>query len=130
MKKIIYIIMLTSIIITSIGINSNIYAGSHSAGEIVKDADTFVHTGELVGSSIIKQNDMKDLSDTVYNILLVVAIIAAVLVGAILGLKFIMEGAEGKAEIQKALVPYVIGCVVAFGAFTIWKIIVDVLQGM
>ncbi len=41
-----------------------------------------------------------------------------------------MEGAEGKAEVQKALVPYVIGCVVIFGAFAIWKIVVTVLQGL
>ena len=40
-----------------------------------------------------------------------------------------MEGTSGKAEAKKALVPYAIGCAVVFGSFTIWKIVVTVLQG-
>ena len=56
------------------------------------------------------------------------AIIVAVFVGAILGIQFIIGGATAKAEIQKALPPYLIGCAVAFGAFFIWKIVVIILQ--
>ena len=37
---------------------------------------------------------------------------------------------EEKAEIKTMLIPYIIGCVVVFGAFTIWKIVVDILQSV
>ena len=38
--------------------------------------------------------------------------------------------ASKKAEVKKSLIPYVAGCVVVFGAFTIWKIIVTILQSI
>ena len=41
-----------------------------------------------------------------------------------------MGSIEEKAEIKTMLIPYIIGCVVVFGAFTIWKIVVDILQSM
>lgn len=101
----------------------------HTAGEMINEADAFLEAGGN-GDSIIKEEELKTLSDTIYNILLVVAIIVAVILGALLGIKFLMEGASGKAEVQKALLPYIIGCVVVFGSFTIWKIVVEVLQGL
>ena len=52
--------------------------------------------------------------------------IVAVLIGAILGIKFMIGSVEEKAEIKAALVPFIIGCVVVFGAFGIWKIVVTI----
>ena len=80
------------------------------------------------GIKAFGKDELKEISNTIYNVLLVVGIVIAVILGAIMGVKFIIEGAEGKAEVQKALVPYVIGCVVVFGAFAIWKIVVTILQ--
>ena len=42
-----------------------------------------------------------------------------------MGLQFIFQSAEGKAKISEALVPYIIGCVIVFGAFGIWKLAID-----
>lgn len=50
------------------------------------------------------------------------------LVGTVLGIQFMVASAEDKAEVKKALVPYVIGCIVIFGAFTIWSIAVNIGQ--
>ncbi len=99
-------------------------SADHNLGEILTSADDFLNNGE----SEIDENKLKSMKDTVYNILLVIAIIVAVFVGAILGIQFIIGGATAKAEIQKALPPYLIGCAVAFGAFFIWKIVVIILQ--
>ena len=33
---------------------------------------------------------------------------------------------EEKAQIKEALIPFVIGCIVAFGAFGIWKIFITI----
>ncbi len=101
-----------------------------TAGKVIGDGDSFIQKGNDKASDIFSKEELQDLSSTIYNILLVIGIVIAVLLGAILGIKFMLEGAEGKAEVQKALVPYVIGCIVIFGAFTIWKIVVTVLQGL
>jgi hypothetical protein len=129
MKKIICITIIAVISIISI-ITPATYATTHTAGDVISDADSFIEAGKESASTVITEDNLKALSNTVYNILLVLGIIMAVIIGAVLGIKFMMEGVEGKAEVQKALVPYVIGCVVIFGAFTIWKIVVLVLNGM
>ena len=105
-------------------------AEKSTAGKVIGDGDSFTEIGSQHASDIFSTSELQDLSSTIYNILLVVGIVIAVLLGAVLGIKFMIEGAEGKAEVQKALVPYVIGCIVIFGAFAIWKIVVTVLQGL
>ncbi|MCI8361734.1 MAG: hypothetical protein HFJ41_01000 [Clostridia bacterium] len=130
MKKIISIILLIITFVVLLSMQSYTYATSHTAGEVIKEADGFIQKGQAGANGLITQEKLKELSDTIYNILLVVGIIAAVLIGVLLGIKFMTSGVEGKAEVQKALIIYVMGCVVVFGAFTIWKIVVTVLQGI
>ncbi len=130
MKKIISIILLIITFVVLLNMQSYTYATSHTAGEVIKEADGFIQKGQAGANGLITQEKLKELSDTIYNILLVVGIIAAVLIGVLLGIKFMTAGVEGKAEVQKALIIYVMGCVVVFGAFTIWKIVVTVLQGI
>lgn len=133
MRKIaICLVLVISIVMLNV---SNIYATSgntaqkHTLGEIIKESEDFISAGEKEGEKI-SQDNLKNLSDTIYNILLVLGIVVAVIVGVILGIKFMTEGVEGQAEIKKALIPYIIGCVIVFGAFTIWKIVVDIMQTM
>ena len=68
------------------------------------------------------------MSNTVYNILFILGIVIAVIWGLVIAIKFITGSVEEKAEVKKTLIPYVAGCVVLFGAFTIWKIVVTILQ--
>lgn len=131
MKKYIKIIYMLFIIVTIFIVSNPICAGStHSSGEIISEAESFIETGKSNANNKINPSDLKDMSDTLYNILLVVGIIAAIIVGLIMGIKFIMGSIEEKAEIKTMLIPYIIGCVVVFGAFTIWKVVVDILQSM
>lgn len=102
---------------------------SGALGGIIQGANSFISSGETA-SEKMSQTDLMNLSNNMYNILLVLGIVVAVIIGMILGIKFITTGADGKAEVKNALVPYFIGCVVVFGAFTIWKIVVDILQSM
>lgn len=89
------------------------------------DADDFITDGS---------NDKLDMQDfqtqfgDIYNIVLQIGVGLAVIVGIVLGVKFILSSVEGKAEVKKMLITYVISCVVIFGSFGIWKIIVTVLQ--
>lgn len=50
------------------------------------------------------------------------------IVGIIIGIQFMVASAEDKAKVKEALVPYVIGCIVIFGAFTIWSTVVNIMQ--
>lgn len=124
------ITILVLIIIAIISISNVTYASGHTAGEVLDEAEGFIQKGQSGANDIINEDELKTLANTIYNILLVVAIVIAVILGAILGIKFMTEGVEGKAKVTQSLIPYAIGCVVVFGAFTIWKIVVTVLQGM
>ena len=35
-----------------------------------------------------------------------------------------LAGAESKAQIKQSMIPFVIGCIVVFSAFGIWKAVV------
>ena len=63
-----------------------------------------------------------------YWIALTVAIIVAVIGGMVIGIQFITSGVEGKAKVKEKLIPYGVGCVVAFGAFGIWRLVLNILQ--
>ena len=81
-------------------------------------------------NNVINENALKTASSNIYNILLGIGIAVAVIVGAALGISFIFSSVEGKAKISEALVPYIVGCFVVFGAFGIWKIVVDIGNSM
>lgn len=96
--------------------------------DIFTQADNFISAGEESSASVPDNESIKDISGDIYNILLMIGIVVAVIVGGILGIQFIIASAEDKAKIKEALIPYIIGCIVVFGAFSIWKIIVLFLQ--
>lgn len=41
-----------------------------------------------------------------------------------------VASAEDKAKVKEALIPYIVGCIVIFGAFTIWSIAVNMGQSI
>lgn len=100
-----------------------------TAGEIIEGASGFITEGKNNGDKIDEDN-LIDMSSTLYNVFLVVGIVIAVIVGIVLGIRFIAGSVEQKAEIKALLLPYILGCVVVFGAFTIWQIIVEALKTM
>ena len=128
MKKIKIILVILLILLSISTIARPIYA--HTAGEIIEEGKGFIDVGKEDADNKISQSSLKEMSNTLYNILLVTGILIALIVGMILGIKFIMGGIEEKAEIKTMIITYIVGCVVVFGAFTIWKIVVDILQSM
>ena len=93
--------------------------------DVITGGDSFIQAGkdEDVG---IDYDRLEDTSDTIYNILLIIGMCIAVIVSGILGIQFMMGSAEEKAKVKDALIPFVIGCVVVFGAFGIWKIFITI----
>ncbi len=76
----------------------------------------------------IDEREVSQLSNSVYSILQFIAVVVAVVIITILGIKYITGSVEMQADIKKTLVPYVIGAFMAFGAFAIWKVVVLVLE--
>ena len=54
--------------------------------------------------------------------------IIAVIIGMILGIKYMLATSEERADIKQTLPAYIVSCVVVFGAFTIWKLIITLVQ--
>lgn len=95
--------------------------------DTIDSAKSFINAGT---KSTINETELKDTSDFLYNLLLGIGIIVAVIVGSILGIKYMVGSAEEKAEYKETLLVYLIGCIVVFGAFGIWKIIVSIFNGI
>jgi hypothetical protein len=96
-----------------------------SLSDVISGGDSFISSGKE-GSAKIDKSQLQGASTSIYNILLICGMIIAVLIASILGIKFMIGSVEEKAEIKAALVPFIIGCIVVFGAFGIWKIVVTI----
>lgn len=123
MKKIIIkilIILMFSISIFS-AFPAKIYA-AEGIDDAISGADSFLSKG----NSQINNDKIKETRDTIYNVLFGIGVALTVLIGAILGIKFMLASAEDKAKIKEALVPYIVGCIVIYGAFGIWKIFLTI----
>lgn len=101
-------------------------AESATAGKIVDDANSFLDKGKE-SESPINGKALKDGSNIIYNVLLILGIAVALIWGLVLGIQFITGTIEEKAEIKKGLIPYVVGCIIIFGAFGIWKLVLNLL---
>lgn len=96
---------------------------------ILTSGNTFIESAK--NSTIaIDGEKLKDTSDDIYYILLYVGVVLSVIIGAIIGIQIIIASAEEKAKVKEALVPYVVGCIVIFGAFGIWRIALEILNSI
>ena len=96
-----------------------------SATNFIAEGKGFLTKGGDI-SNVIDEEALKGTSDSVFKVLLSIAICVSVIVGAVLGFQFILGSVEGKAKVSEALMPYIVGCIIVFGAFTIWKIAISI----
>lgn len=99
-----------------------------TASDIITGADDFIQSGIKDTNETIDETGLKNMSDLLYNALLVIAIVAAVIVGLVIGIQFMTGSVAQKAKVKETLIPYVTGCIVVFGAFGIWKLVVGILS--
>lgn len=93
--------------------------------DIMQGAENFIKQGSELDSPISDES-LKGVSDIIYNVLLVSGIIIAIVIGIVLGIKFVTGSVEQKSKIKESLIPYIVGCVIIFGAFGIWKMVVNI----
>lgn len=99
----------------------------HAEGisDIITGGDSFLEAGKN-GNAAIDETKLQSTSTMIYNVLLILGICVAVIISSVLGIKFMIGSAEEKAQIKDALIPFIIGCIIVFGAFGIWKIFVNI----
>lgn len=122
--KIILVIILT---LSLVIINSFMFGTVQATDDFIQGADDFISHGST-GDSPIENTELQEMSDMLYNTLLIVAIVIAVIVGLVIGIQFMTGSVAQKAKIKETLIPYVAGCIVIFGAFGIWKLVVNILR--
>lgn len=123
MKSVIKIItILITILITFTYLSTKTYATDN----IIKDGSSFINAGKSEQGNAIDETKLKETSDFIYNVLFSIAVVIAFAVGMVIGIQFIIGSADEKAKIKETLLPYIIGVCVIFGAFTIWKVVVNI----
>ena len=95
--------------------------------DVISDSDSFVNLGT---DEKVTTSNLQAFSRNIYNILLTLGIAVAVISGIIIGIKYMLGTAEEKADIKGLLITYIVGCVIIFGSFAIWKLVVTILQGV
>ena len=125
MKKIFKFILFFIIILFFIN-GSKVYADTMLTDAISGGKDFLGKANEVMSDE--QKKSLQETSSSVYNTLLLISFVVVAVVGISLGIKFMIGGAEEKAHIKELLVPYIVGCIVIFGAFAIWKIVVTILS--
>ena len=127
MKRI--ILNLTVIIVTILlCCSTQVYADDTISSEIIGGGEGFVDIGKgaYANNKPLDEGALNITSKEIFNVLFAIAAILAIGVGLVIGIQFITGSVDEKAKIKETLVPYIVGCVVIFSAFTIWKIVIEI----
>lgn len=95
--------------------------------DVFDKGDEFLNLGASNADSV-RDNDTKKIINEIYSILFPLGIVITVIVGGVLGIKFMAASAEDKAKVKESMIPYVVGCMVIYGAFGIWRICIQIFS--
>lgn len=88
--------------------------------DVLQNVDSYVPSDTVTGSDAQKITEKASL---ILTIITNVGIVLAILMSAILGIKYMLGSLEEKAEYKKDLLPYFIGSILLFGICTIVKVL-------
>lgn len=132
MKKIFKIVNIFILIIILFSMFTNI-----NASDIWHTGQDFINTGAgkvgMTGESrkifeklgLDANAGFAELIDFLWGVGLLVVFVSTV----ILGIKYMFVLPGEKSRLKQATTPYIIGVVIIFGALTIWKFIIIILDG-
>lgn len=126
--KNVFLLIFTMLAILNI-FDSRVNAAVDSIDDVISGGDSFIDAASSNTSiNTIDTSKMKNSSNLIYTVLLSLGIIAAVIIATVLGIQYMLAGAESKAKIKESMIPFVIGCIILFSAFAIWKAVVLALK--
>lgn len=127
-KKLIFKILVIIFTVLSIFTIYTHSVQASSLSDAIGGADDFIQSGVDDDSPVISEDNLQGMSNMLYNTLLVIATIIAVIVGLVIAIQFMTGSVGERAKIKETLIPYIAGCIVIFGAFGIWKLVVNILS--
>lgn len=102
-----------------------------SPDEIVDEGSDFIQTGkDNQGAVTIDGDKLRNGSNMLFNVAFATGVVVASVIGAYLGVKFMLSGAEEKANIKETLLPYFMGVIIMFSSFSIWKLVLVLLESI
>jgi len=128
MKKIVFSLILIMVICS---ISCEVQAGlfwNKSISDISKD---FMDAGKLNdptnGWGFGTQQTYQGFEELA-GLLTGIGIWVIIIVGAVIGIRFMLASPDKKAELKKSLIIYVIGSVIIIGALLIWRVVIGLLD--
>lgn len=95
---------------------------------IFKAGDNFINEGktESQKNEAINYEEFRLTTNNIGSVLTTLGIVLAVIIGGILGIQIMWGSIEQQVKAKEMIMPYVVGCIVIFGAFGIWKLAVTI----
>ena len=84
----------------------------------------------ITGDDSTATDQIGSIGNKIVSVITNVAMVVAVVVIAVIGVKYMLGSAEEKAEYKKTLMPYLIGAILVFGAVAIGKAVVSIGTGI
>ena len=103
-----------------------IYSQALSFDELIQSGKDFENAANNSEAVVPQESQMQGISKTVSNILLTIAIGVTLISGALMGINIIIQSAEEKAKIKESMTPWMIGIIITFGAYGIWKLTMQI----
>ena len=97
-----------------------------SYSSINEKAKEFINRGSA--SKTISQQKVEQDLKPLAQILMGIAVLVLLAVGAILGVKYMISGADERAKIKEKLIWYIVSAVLIFGAVAIFNIVINILN--
>ena len=123
------IIGLTLVIMLVLGIliNNKVMAAD-SFTNIVGEADSWLAQGATDASGIPGQ--IGPVIEPIAQGLTTIGVGVLLVVAAVMGIKWITANPEEQAKLKQQMVGLVVAAVVILGAYTIWSIVIDILESI
>lgn len=99
-----------------------------SSGTILSEGKNFINNGR--DQTPIKWDEIKKNILPIAHILVAIATVVFMVVGMIMGIKYMISGADERAGIKQKLIWLIIAMVVVYGATGIYNIVVDIMQNI
>ena len=122
MKLLTVIFVVAIMIFTSA---STVFA-SDTTNQIINSIET--NKNANMGDAVNSASGITALAGKVIGLIQIASAIAAVILVAVFGFKFIMGSAEQKSDYQKSFIPLIVGVIVVFSATSIAKLLFGLLK--
>ena len=123
------IIGLTLVIMLVLGIliNNKVMAAD-SFSTIMGEANSWLEEGESNAGGIA--SEIGPVIEPIAQGLTTIGVGVLLVVAAVMGIKWITANPEEQAKLKQQMVGLVVAAVVVLGAYTIWSIVIDILDSI